>query len=84
MCQNGFSTSQLSQKEANCILALKAAWRHAELSAAACCLGLGLVCLMSGFQARLFEVEIVLDAMHGLVADHALVAQFDQGPALRS
>ncbi len=45
-------------------------------------LGLGFVRLMSGFQARLFEVEVVLDAVHGLVADHALVAQFDQGPAL--
>src|SRR5215212_1947157 len=35
-------------------------------------------------QARLFEVQVVLDAVHSLVADHALVAQFEQGPALRS
>ena len=35
-------------------------------------------------QTRLFEVQVVLDAVHSLVADHALVAQFEQGPALRS
>ena len=29
-------------------------------------LGLGFVRLMSGFQARLFEVEVVLDAVHGV------------------
>ncbi len=39
---------------------------------------------ISSFQARLFEVEVALDAVHGLVADHALIAQFEQGPALRS
>ena len=43
-----------------------------------------MVHLISGPQARLFEVQVALDAVHGLVADHALVAQFEQGPALRS
>jgi hypothetical protein len=37
---------------------------------------------ISSLQARLFE--IAFDAVHGLVADYVLVAQFDQGPALRS
>src|SRR3954468_15340037 len=40
--------------------------------------------LMSGFQARLFEVEVPLDTVHSFVADYAAVAQFDQGSALRS
>ena len=39
---------------------------------------------ISGPQARLFEVQVALDAVHSLVADHALVAQFDKGPALHS
>jgi hypothetical protein len=39
---------------------------------------------ISSFQARLFEVEVALDAVHSLVADHALAAQFDKGPALCS
>jgi len=43
-----------------------------------------MVHLISGPQARLFEVQVALDAVHSLVADHALVAQFEQGPALRS
>jgi hypothetical protein len=34
-------------------------------------------------EARLFEVEVALDAVHGLVCDLALVAQPHQGPALR-
>src|SRR5215207_766318 len=41
-------------------------------------------CLISGFQTRLFEVEVALDAVHSLVTDHALIAQFEQGYALRS
>src|SRR5829696_4858900 len=40
--------------------------------------------LISGFQTRLFEVEVALDAVHSLVADHALIAQFEQSTALRS
>src|ERR671926_125176 len=47
-------------------------------------LGLGFARLISDLQARLFEVEVALDAVHRLVAEHALVAQFDQSPALRS
>src|ERR687897_1280547 len=34
-----------------------------------------MVRLISGLQARLFEVQVALDAVHGLVADYALVAQ---------
>src|SRR3712207_2365117 len=37
----------------------------------------------SDLQARLFEVEVALDAVHHLVAYAALVAELDQGPALR-
>jgi hypothetical protein len=36
-----------------------------------------MVHLISGPQARLFEVQVALDAVHSLVADHALVAQFE-------
>src|SRR5918998_3393528 len=43
-----------------------------------------MVHLISGLQTRLFEVEVALDAVHGLVADYALVTQFEKGPALRS
>src|SRR5215217_3980825 len=43
-----------------------------------------MVNLISGPQARLFEVQVALDAVHSLVADFALIAQFEQGPALRS
>lgn len=53
-----------------------------------CCVAglenLRFVRLTSGFQARLFEVEVSLDAVHDLIADHALVSQFDQSPALCS
>src|SRR5918998_5409696 len=38
----------------------------------------------SDLQARLFEVEVALDAVHHLVADAALVAKSDQGGALRA
>src|ERR687894_1495945 len=37
----------------------------------------------SHLQARLFEVEVTLDAVHDLVADTTLVAKLDQGRALR-
>jgi hypothetical protein len=33
-----------------------------------------MVHLISGLQARLFEVEVAFDSVHGLVADYALVA----------
>jgi hypothetical protein len=33
-----------------------------------------MVHLISGLQARLFEVEVAFDAVRGLVADYALVA----------
>ena len=36
----------------------------------------------SSLQPRLFEVQVALDAVHGFVADLALVAQPDQGLAL--
>ena len=39
---------------------------------------------LSDLQPRLFEVEVAFDAVHHLVADPALVAQLDQGGALRS
>jgi hypothetical protein len=32
-----------------------------------------MVHLISGLHARLFEVEVALDTVHGLVADHALI-----------
>src|SRR5918997_3590446 len=43
-----------------------------------------MVCHISGFQTRLFEVQIALDTVHSLVADCALMAQLEQGYALRS
>jgi hypothetical protein len=41
-----------------------------------------MACHISGFQTRLFEVQVALDAVHGPVADHAIIAQFNQDPAL--
>ncbi len=43
-----------------------------------------MVHLISGLQARLFEVEVAFDTVHSLVADYALIAQFEQRSALRS
>src|SRR5918998_6203422 len=61
------------------VLALKAARRDADLPAAACCPWPGLRSSLSAVQARLFEVEVALDAVHGLVANLALVAQAHEG-----